>query len=95
MKIYKICNVDLSDIVWCDETYTYIDNIKKSIENYTISISTNSTTDEMIQEILAQIEADTYNEFKQHNEFKHHLYIASAKIKVNNELFFVNTFDGI
>ena len=88
-KVSKVYNVDIYDIVWCDEAYGPVEDIKTLIENYTAYVYLDLTEDERIQEILAQAEADISYELNKT------VYIASAKVKINDYYFLANMIDGI
>lgn len=89
MPNFKVYNVNVWDINWCDEHYLPKSNIPTEIENYTASAFVNSTDDDVVNEILSQLESD-----KAH-ELGCPIYIASAKIKINDWYFFTNTIEGI
>ena len=88
-KVSKVYNVDIYDIVWYDETHSPVEDIKTLIENYTAYVYLDLTEDEIIQEILAQAEFDISYELNKT------VYIASAKVKINDYYFLANMFEGI
>jgi hypothetical protein len=88
MKKYKVYNVDVWDIQWCDEHYIP-KNLPTTIENLTIHMLLNSTYDDMLNDVLSELE------YLHTENSDNPVYIVTAKIKVNNSYFLIDTIEGI
>lgn len=89
MKHFKVYNVNVWNIIWCDEHYIPMHKLPNVIENHEVSVYTDATNDEIIEATLSSLE-EVYK-----SEVGRPVYIASAKIKISDWYFLANTFEGL
>ena len=88
MQCFKVYNVNVWNIVWCDEHYISMHKLPTIIENHEVLVDVDATDKEILKATLDSLE-------ELHKSDDKPVYIASAKIKINDWYFLVDTFEGL